>query len=112
MEKFITAEGKKKMLLKLIALNYQQVLVLKVEFTSNEIQNKLHFMKIPVCFSALLANRHKTINFMLVFIQSRVQKMPHILQFRPRISAMSALRFFYFMAAFFQVVCQNVIDLV
>ena len=62
------------MLLKLISLIYQHVLVLKVKFTSNEIQNKLNFMEIPVCFSALLANMQKTSIFMHVFIQIRVQK--------------------------------------
>ena len=101
MEKFVTAKGKKEMLLKLITLIYQHVLVLKVEFTSYEIQNKLHFMKIPVCFSALLANRHKTIIFMLVFIQIRVQKNAAYFAISPACFGYVRSCTFYFLAAFF-----------
>ena len=52
--------------------------------------------------------------FMHVFMQIKVQKMPRILQLRPRISAMSASRFFfYFLAAFFSGVwnvCKKILN--
>ena len=55
MEKFVTAKGKKRNVFKADRSHLPTCISAKVEFTSYEIQNKLNFMKIPGCFSAVLA---------------------------------------------------------